>query len=149
MKNAKYIAIAGSVVGFIGMYLPTYESPLAGTNNFFGFPLSESLLLLMLLVASFTLALTNRLQHVIWTGGAALMVVAFKCYQTYSALTNLTENLNEAYDPIVAEVFASELNSNSLGLGWPTLILATLLLTGASIIARASSQIVVSDEDQL
>src|SRR5678815_5857686 len=135
METRRILAIAGSLVMAIGVFLPVVRGPLVGDLNYFRNGEGDGVLLLALALLSLLLAVTRRF-HWLWTTGlAALMMLAgsFLSFQALVAELQKSADRDLAGNPFrgLADI---AIGSTQLEWGWAVLVLgAALLVTAAAI----------------
>ena len=134
--TARRLTIGGAILVFAGMFLPLYTTAAQRSANFFGFPVSQYLLLLVLLAAVIGLSFTRQIKHVLWLGILILLYVGLALYGLHKMMAKYRLSVStELTDEIRAE-YADRLTVG-LGIGWiPLLLGAVLIITGGVMMWR-------------
>src|SRR5678816_106225 len=85
METRRILAIAGSLVMAIGVFLPVVRGPLVGDLNYFRNGEGDGVLLLALALLSLLLAVTRRF-HWLWTTGLAALMMLAGSFLSFQAL---------------------------------------------------------------
>lgn len=136
VSNAKWLGIAGALIVFIGMFLPLYSAGSGPASaNFFGFPVVQYLLLIVLLVATIALCFTRYLKHIVWIGFVVLGYVLLALYGLHRIM--------EAYRFRVAQEIPDDIRAENaaqltvgLGIGWIPLLVGAVMIIAAGILIR-------------
>lgn len=136
VNNAKWLGIAGSLIVFIGMFLPLYTTETnRAAANFFGFPVVQYMLLIVLLAASIALCFTKYLKHIAWIGLVILGYVLLALYGLHRMM--------EAYRFRVVQEIPDDVRLENaerltvgLGIGWVPLLLGAVMIIAAGILIR-------------
>ena len=130
--TAKRLAIGGALLVFAGMFLPLYVTAAQKSANFFAFPVTRYLLLLVLLAGVVALAFTRYIKHTLWLGIAILLYVCLALYGLNKMMQQYRLSVRtELTDEIRAE-YADRLTVG-LGIGWIPLLLGAVLVITAGV----------------
>lgn len=136
VSNAKWLGIGGALIVFIGMFLPLYSTGTSRTTaNFFGFPVVQYLLLIVLLVATVGLCFTRYLKHVVWIGFVVLFYVLLALYGLHRIMEAYRFRVAQEIPDDVRAEHADQLTV-ALGIGWVPLLLGAVMIIAAGILIR-------------
>lgn len=135
MGTKKQLGIAGSIILFIGVFMPIVSIPLMGNMNYFQNGKGDGAIVLVLAGISLILALAEKFKGLWFTGLGVLGIMLFSFTNFLSAIsqTKADIDLELAGNPYrgLADV---AMQSIQLQWGWAVLIVgAGLIITSAGI----------------
>lgn len=124
MKDSKTLALVGAALLFVGAFMPIVSLPIVGSLNYFQNGRGDGVIIVVLAAATAVLAMTDRTRHVVWTGGAALIMLGYTFVRIQSALDDMRTKMDTdlADNPFrgLAEV---AMGSIQMQWGWAVLLL--------------------------
>jgi len=141
--NAKGLAIGGALLVFAGMFLPLYVTAASRSANFFGFPITQYLLLLVLLAAVLGLAFTRHIRHVLWLGIVILFYLGLALYGLHSMMERYRLSVSTDLSDEIRAEYADRLTV-SLGIGWIPLMLGAVLIIASGILVRRAAKAAIA-----
>ena len=127
------IALAGSMLLGLGVFVPIASLPIVGSVNYFQNGKGDGALILALAVASTAFAVKRRYGALWWTGGGSIAVVIFAFVYLSIRLNKAKADLSESMSGSMFEGLA-EAAAQSVQLQWGWFVLfigALLVLTSA------------------
>lgn len=128
--SRKGLAIVGSVVLFIGAFLPVLAVPLMGQMTFFQAYRGLAILTTLLALATLAVALREKYRYLWLTGCGALAIVSFGLLQIIFLQQNPTAG-QAAQNPF-AGMDALIRQSYQIQYGWAVLLIGAVLIVGAA-----------------
>lgn len=142
MKDSKTLAFIGAALLFVGAFMPIVSLPIVGSLNYFQNGRGDGVIIVLIAVATALLAGTGRTRHVMWTGIAALAMLAYTFIRFQTAMSDARSRMEEelADNPFrgLAEM---AVGSVQLQWGWAVLLIGAGIVTWAGWQARREPQI--------
>ena len=124
MQNSKSIALLGAGLLFLGAFMPIISMPVVGQVNYFQNGRGDGVVIVLLAVATAALALTGRTRHVLWTGLAALAMLAYTLVRFQTALADMRAKMEtELADNPFRGLAEAAIGAIQLQWGWAVLVL--------------------------
>jgi curved DNA-binding protein CbpA len=139
-KNTKQIlAVIGSIVLFIGVFMPIVSVPIVGNMNYFQNGKGDGTIVLILAGISLLLAMSKKYKGLWFTGLGSLAVMLFTFYNFQSKMAEAKANMESslAGNPFrgIADM---AMQSIQLQWGWAILIVGAGLLIAAAALKEDS-----------
>jgi hypothetical protein len=134
------LGLSGSLLLFLGVFVPIVSLPIIGSVNYFNNGRGDGVIILLLVLISIPLALLKRF-HWLWTTGLASMaLICYTLITLQSRIAEMTANLHGQLEgnPFrgLAEGFVQGVQ---MQWGWAILILGSaLIIASAALRPRAS-----------
>src|SRR5262245_21272687 len=133
MNNRQLLGILGSVLLFIGVFMPIVKLPIVGEMNYFSNGRGDGVLVLVLAVTSLALALFRWYRELWITALGAAAVMAFTFFNLQSKIGEMKATMDTDLkdNPFrgVADLFVQ---SVQLQWGWAVLVIGVGLLIAAA-----------------
>jgi len=135
MGTKKLLGIIGSIVLFIGVFMPIVSVPIVGNMNYFQNGKGDGTFVLILAWISFVLVLAEKFKGLWFTGLGSLGIMLF-------TFINFQAKMSQAKADMEAELAGNPfrgladiaMQSVQLQWGWPVLIVgAALVITSAAM----------------
>jgi hypothetical protein len=141
MSNQKNLAFAGAGIMFVGAFMPIVSMPIVGSLNYFQNGKGDGVIIVLLALATATLAATDRVKHVVWTGLAALIMLGFTFlrFQTKMSEARADMDAELAGNPFRGLAEAA-IGSIQLQWGWAVLLVGAAVTTYAGWQARQAER---------
>ena len=123
----------GSVLLFIGVFLPIVSFPIVGSMNFMTNGNVWGILLLLIAVSSFTLAMLDKSCFLWLTGSAGFLFLLVKFIQISSAMGDISDSMSKDESGMFKALSEGMAASVQIQWGW-----AILLIGSACIVASAA-----------
>jgi len=133
MSSRQLIALLGSIVLFVGVFMPIVSVPIMGNLNYFQNGKGDGVIVLALATVSAIAAARQRYQVLWLTGGGCLAVLGFTFVNLQSSLAAAKGEMEQqlAGNPFRGLADAA-LGSIQLQWGWALLIVGAVLLVVAA-----------------
>lgn len=142
MKDKKQIiGIIGSIILFVGVFMPIVSVPIMGSINYFQNGKGDGIFIIGLALASLVLTLTKRYKWLWLTGMGSLGVMIYTYINFQAKVSDLTSQMNtELADNPFKELATTAVQSVQIQWGVAVLIVGAALLIVASIIPEESEK---------
>jgi hypothetical protein len=136
-KNLKVgLGLAGSIILFLGVFMPIASVPIQGNVNFFREGSVEAWLILTLAVSSFVVTVKKKYNVLWWTGVSSMIILAI----TYLDFQHKFEEIRAEMDDKLEDNpfrFMGDIMMNSFQLqwGWVVLVLGAALVIASVAIS--------------
>lgn len=138
--QAKAAAVIGAGLLFVGVFAPLISVPIVGSVNYMMNGKGDGAVVLLMAIVAAGLALSGRVQHVLWPGLASLAMLAFTFFRFRSAMAEMRASMNAelAGNPFrgLADM---AVNAVQIQWGWAVLLLGAILLIYAGWVSRQSA----------
>lgn len=137
-STPKLLGIVGSIILFIGVFMPIVSAPIVGNLNYFQNGKGDGILIIALALASILLILSNKYGGLWITGFGSLGVLGFTYYNINSKMSAAKDMMDRelAGNPFrgLADV---ALQSFQIQWGWAILIIGAVLVISAAISGKS------------
>ncbi|MDD2388428.1 MAG: zinc-ribbon domain-containing protein [Desulfobacterales bacterium] len=136
VKGIKHLlGIAGSIVLFVGVFMPIVKLPIVGYANYFHNGRGGGGIILAFALVSAFLSLTHRYKGLWCTGFGSLAMLAFTTFHYLSKMTQIKKEMNVELEGNPFKGFAdAALESVELQWGWAVLVVGAALLVASAAI---------------
>lgn len=136
-QNPKSMAFIGAGILTLGTFVPIVSLPIVGNVNYFANGEGDGMLLVVLAAITAVLAFLNQTKHVLWSGLAAALMIAWALIRFANLKSEMQAQMDEelAGNPFrgLAEV---AVQSVQLQWGWIVLIAGAGIIIYAGLKAR-------------
>ncbi len=135
LAKKRLLGVVGSLILFVGVFMPIVSLPFIGTRNYFSNGQGDGVIILILAVISLLLTFTNSFRGLWFTGGSCLAVMLFTFLNLQMRLSDAKAKMETdlAGNPFRGIADAA-LQSVQIEWGWAVLIVgAAMLLFSASL----------------
>ncbi len=134
-RTKQILAILGSLLLFVGVFLPIVSMPIVGSLNYFQNGRGDGAIVLILAVVSVALALTRRFQGLWITGLSSVGLLLFALVNFLIRMSQLRAQMQtELADNPFRGLADVAINSVQLQWGWAVLMLGgVLVVVGAAV----------------
>jgi len=140
MKDEKTLALVGSALLFVGVFMPILSMPIVGSVNYFMNGKGDGVIIIVLALAAAGLAMAGRVRDVVWPGAAALAMLAYTFFRVQSGLSEMRAQMHaELTGNPFRQIADAVVDSVQIQWGWAVLVLGALLVVYAGIAARRRS----------
>jgi hypothetical protein len=137
----KTIALLGAGLLFVGAFVPIISVPIVGPITYFQNGRGDGVVVVLLAAATALLAGTGRTRHVLWTGIAALAMLAFTFIRFELKMAAMRERLaTELAGNPFRGLAEAAMGSIQLQWGWAVLVAGAVLVTFAGWQARQTAK---------
>jgi hypothetical protein len=135
MSKGQISGILGSVILFLGVFVPIVYIPIVGNLNYFQNGRGDGVIILVLALISLMLALTKRYRGLWFTGLGSLAVMVFTFINFHTQLSQLHLQLEKdlADNPFKGLVKLA-IESIQLQWGWALLIMGAVLVIAGAVV---------------
>lgn len=136
MKTSRSLGLTGSVLLFVGVFLPAVSVPVEGSIAYFRGGAADAVVVLALAVLS-AFFVARGLYRGLWlTGPGALAVVGFTLFRQWQRLTSARRGLPEGLpEGPLRELEQLAVESVQVEYGIPVMALGALLVIGGALAA--------------
>ena len=134
------LAILGSALQFVGVFLPIVSVPILGSLNYFQNGKGDGSFILILAGISIVLALTRLFGGLWFTGGTSVALLLFTLFRFIHGLGTLREEVKSGisedalFGKLASGLADTAFNSIQLQWGWAVLLLGSILVVVAAAI---------------
>lgn len=140
MKKKQVIALLGSIILFIGVFMPIISVPMIGNMNYFQNGKGDGVIIIILAFLSIIFSFLNKNQGLWFTGIGSLIVLLF-------TFVNFQMKLSELKSQMAIELEGNPfggladlaMQSVQLQWGWAVLIVGTVMIIVSAIIKEEKS----------
>lgn len=137
----KTIALLGAGLLFLGAFLPIVSVPIAGPITYVQNGRGDGVIVLLLAAVTVLLAGTGRTRHVLWTGIAALAMLAFTFIRFQMKLAEMRERLaTELAGNPFRGLAEAAMGAIQLQWGWAVLAAGAAMVTWAGLLERSQAK---------
>lgn len=139
MSTNKWFGITGSIILFIGVFMPIIRVPIVGDVNYFRNGEGDGIIILVLAGISLILVLMDKFKALWLTGLGSLSVLLFT-FMNFRYVMSQTRNEMEsqlAGNPF-RELAEVAMQSVQLQWGWAILVIGAVLIIGSAAMKRDS-----------
>lgn len=135
-KRKLTLALAGTALLGVGVFLPIVSMPMVGSVNYFANGRGDGIVVIILAAGAAALALTKRFKLVTFVGLASLALVTFTLFRLISGLNSARAEMEKSLsgNPFkgLGDAF---LSSIQVQWGWLPLVVGSFLVMAAGLIA--------------
>lgn len=137
-STPKLLGIAGSIILFIGVFMPIVSAPIVGNLNYFQNGKGDGIVIIGLALVSILLTLGNKYSGLWVTGLGSLGVLGFTYYNINSKMSAAIEMMDKelAGNPFRGLVDIA-LQGFQIQWGWAILIIGAVLVISAAISGKS------------
>jgi len=134
--SAKFLGIAGSLILFVGVFLPIVSAPMVGNMNCFQNGKAHGIVLIVLAVISLLLTLAQRNSWLWLTGIGSLATLGFTYYKIHAKMSDMEKMLGGKLEGNPFRGLADVvMQSVQMQWGWAVLIVGAVLLISSALAA--------------
>lgn len=131
------VGTAGSIVLFLGVFMPVVSIPIAGSMNYFRNGEGDGVIILILAAISLYLTLTKNFKRLWLTGIGSFAVLAFTFIHFQIIMHDIKKNMNaKLADNPFRGLADAAVEAIQLQWGWAVLVLGASMLIAAAVIAK-------------
>jgi len=135
MSTKQLLGIIGSIVLFVGVFMPIIRFPIVGNMNYFQNGKGDGTIVLILAVASLVLVLAKQYRGLWLTGIGSLGVMLFTFVNFQMKMSEVKANMELELAGNPFRGFADmALQSVQLQWGWPVMIVGAGLIIAAAAV---------------
>ena len=135
IEKKQLLGLIGSVVLFIGVFMPFLSIPVMGDMNYFHNGQADGVIILILSAVSFIIILTKKFENLLFTGLGSLGVLAFTFINLQIRLSEVkTQMQGDLADNPFSGLADMALQSVQLQWGFALLIIGAIMLIISSVI---------------
>ncbi len=135
--SAFWLGLAGSIILFIGVFMPLVSVPIAGNINYIGNGKGDGIVVLILAVVSLLFVLTKKYKGLWLTGLGSLGMMLFTFINFQSKLSQAkTDVQSELAGNPFRDVADAAIESVHLQWGWAILLVGAALVIASPVMAR-------------
>ena len=137
MNQSRSIALLGAGLMFLGAFMPVVSLPLVGQVNYFQNGRGDGAFILLLASATALLAGFRLTRYVLWTGLAALALLAYSFVRLQAAIADMRTRIDtELADNPFRDLAEAAVGAVQIQWGWAVLVVAAGMVTWAGWSAR-------------
>lgn len=141
MQNSKSIALMGAGLLFLGAFVPIISMPVVGQVNYVQNGRGDGVIIVLIAVVTAVLAMAGRTRHVLWTGLAALAMLAYTFIRFQTALADMRAKMEtELADNPFRGLAEAAIGAVQLQWGWAVLVLGAAMTVYAGWSARQGAK---------
>ena len=145
-STPKLLGILGSIILFIGVFMPIVSAPIVGSLNYYQNGKGDGIVIITFAFVTILLTLGNKYKGLWITGLGSLGILGFSYYNINSTISAAKEMMNKELSGNPFRGLAdTAMQSFQIQWGWAILIVGAVLVISAAISAK--NQIIESGDE--
>ena len=137
MELKQILGVAGSLLLFVGVFVPIISMPIIGSLNYFQNGKGDGVIILVLALISLVLTLTRKYKALLITGLLSLAVMLFTFISFKMRINDMKNSLGD--NPFAKGIADLALQTVQIQWGWAVLVIGACLIIAAAVVKNPSA----------